>query len=329
MSASSVDLQRAVIEVFGGCNYSCVMCPQSTGRGSNWTKKMPLALFENILDQLPGNPVISLEGDGEPTMAKDLPKYVQACTDRGFKSIIKTNGKFLTGQFMRDVIDAGLCFVRFSCIGYTPELYKTWMSEDSFELVKRNAIATKQYIGESNSNCELSSYHLILDNNNTEYEVEQYIANWIDQVGCKASIWRTHNWSGNYNSDYERTSKVKKTCGRPFAPDLFVRAGGLNGLYGAVGPCCQTMGPPTEDISVLGHFQNQTFDEIWYGEEYNKLRKAHEMEDWPEYCNNCDLLYEDTEILVWSNDSTATAGILPGTQVDMLEIKSRINGNNS
>ena len=37
-----VKLQRAVIEVFGGCNYTCQMCPQSDpGRGKDFTRKMP------------------------------------------------------------------------------------------------------------------------------------------------------------------------------------------------------------------------------------------------------------------------------------------------
>ena len=49
------DLERAVIEVFGGCNYKCQMCPQSTGRGHDWVRKMPLDLFEKTLDQLPGS----------------------------------------------------------------------------------------------------------------------------------------------------------------------------------------------------------------------------------------------------------------------------------
>ena len=42
-------LQRIVMEVFGGCNYTCQMCPQSNhGRGKNFTRKMPLKEFERI-----------------------------------------------------------------------------------------------------------------------------------------------------------------------------------------------------------------------------------------------------------------------------------------
>ena len=42
---------------------------------------MPLKDFEKILDDIIpkyGKPQINLEGSGEPTMAKDLPKYIEA-----------------------------------------------------------------------------------------------------------------------------------------------------------------------------------------------------------------------------------------------------------
>lgn len=320
-----MNLERAVVEVFGGCNYRCSMCPQSTGRGNNWTRKMPLDLFESILDQLPGKPIINLEGSGEPTMAKDLPLYIEACTKRGLKSFMYCNGTFLRGQFMKDTIDAGLNFLRFSCIGYNAELYKKWMSQDRFNYVLENAVETQNYIREINSQCKISSYHLILDNSNIDYEVEQYKANWIDVVDCIGYIWKMHNWSGNYRPIYLRDSKNKKTCGRPFAPEITVRAGGLNGLQGAVTPCCQTMGPPNEDLSVLGHFQNQNFNEIWNGEEYNKLRKSHESEQWPDYCINCDFLYEDPEVLVWSNDPKASTDYMLGTNFSLREYKKKKN----
>ena len=77
----NVKLQRAVIEVFGGCNYTCQMCPQSDpGRGKDFTRKMPLETFKNVLDKIVpkfGKPQINLEGSGEPTMAKDLPDYIK------------------------------------------------------------------------------------------------------------------------------------------------------------------------------------------------------------------------------------------------------------
>ena len=82
-----IKLQRIVMEVFGGCNYTCQMCPQSTpGRGSNFTRKMPIKQFESILDKIVPkyrNPIINLEGSGEPTMAKDFDS-IEYCKDCDF-----------------------------------------------------------------------------------------------------------------------------------------------------------------------------------------------------------------------------------------------------
>lgn len=309
-------LERAVVEVFGGCNYTCQMCPQSNpGRGRDWTRKMPLTLFKKILDEIPGKPVIQLEGSGEATLAKDLPLYIKACTDRGFKSYIYTNGSLFKGQFMKDCIDAGLSFARFSVIGYNQQQYIKWMDVDNFELIKQHIKEAKQYISESNNNCIISSYHLILDNNNIENEINEYRKNFIDDVGTVAYIWKMHNWSGNYKPEYERDKSTRRTCGRPFAPEITVRAGGNNGKRGAVTSCCQTLGPPNESKSVLGHLSEQSLEEIYFGEEYERLRKAHAEKrfDDIDYCSECDFLYEDPETLVWTNDNKGSTHYMLGT----------------
>jgi len=320
-------LERAVIEVAGGCNYSCAMCPQSDpGRGKDWTRVMSLDMFENILDQITpkyGTPIINLEGSGEPTMNKRLPEYVEACTRRGLKSFMYSNGSFLQDQFMEDVVDAGLSFARFSFIGYDRETYKKWMSKDNFDLVSNNIIQLKKYVEKSNSVCKISSYHLILDNNQIESEIEKYRKNVIDRLGTIGYIWKMHNWSGNYNPEYGRESAVKRTCGRPFAPEITIRAGGNHGQTGAVTPCCQTMGPPNESKSVLGHFSEKNFEEIYFGEKYEELRKLHKEERFDEidYCKNCDFLYENPEVLVWSNDINASTDKMLGTEFSLKDYK--------
>ena len=174
----NVKLKRIVMEVFGGCNYTCQMCPQSNpGRGKNFTRKMKLSEFERILDMIIpkyGYPQINLEGSGEPTMAKDLPKYIMAVKKRGLKCFMYCNGARLNGKFMKDVIDAGIDFIRISVIGYNKDLYKRWMNIDNFELILSNLKEVKNYIESSGSNCQLSTYHLITDNKQTEFEIEEY-----------------------------------------------------------------------------------------------------------------------------------------------------------
>mgnify|MGYP001208639572 FL=1 len=321
------NLQRVVMEVFGGCNYTCQMCPQSNpGRGANFTRKMPLAKFEKILDQLVpkyGNPQINLEGSGEPTMAKDLFDYVKAVKKRNLKCFMYCNGARLKGEFMKKVIDAGIDFIRISVIGYNRDLYNKWMNVDNFNLIISNLKEIKSYISSSGSKCQLSTYHLITDNSKIDFEIAEYKKNVIEVVKSQAYIWKMHNWSGNYNNKNKRLPTERRSCGRPFAPELTVRAGGEKGRTAAVVPCCQTLGPPNEAKSILGHLDLETYEEIWNGDRFKKLRQAHEQKkfDSIEYCKNCDFLYEDPEVLVWSNDSSAKVNHMLGTEEDFILTK--------
>ena len=294
-------IERAVIEVNGGCNYTCQMCPQTNpGRHQGFLKKMSLEEFEDAVAQATelGAKVINLEGSGEPTLVRKLPEYIAIVKKYNAQSYIFSNAFRFKGDFMKDCIDAGLNRIRMSVIGYDRETYKKWMNIDSFNLIKNNAKEAIEYVKLTGSKCIVSSYHLILDNSKEQWEVEQYRKNFIDEVGLDAEIWKMHNWSGVYENPNERIGG-KKTCGRPFAPEITIRAGGLDGKKGAVHPCCQVLGRDEE--AVLGHLSENTIEEVWYGEEYEKLREGHKTGDYPSYCKDCDFLVDDPEVLVYSN----------------------------
>ena len=79
-----MQIDRAVIEINGGCNYTCQMCPQTkedgtTGaRGKNWMKRMPLVEFEDYVEQCveAGLNVVNLDGSGEATINRNLAEYI-------------------------------------------------------------------------------------------------------------------------------------------------------------------------------------------------------------------------------------------------------------
>ena len=129
-----------------------------------------------------------------------------------------------------------------------------------------------------------------------------------------------HNWSGNYKPGYERDKSTRRTCGRPFAPELTVRAGGATGRTGSIVPCCQTLGPPNEEKSILGHLDKNSFEEVYFGKAYEDLRKAHQEKNFDqiEYCKNCDFLYEDPEAIVWTNDQNHKLYNMLGTGDDFI-----------
>lgn len=295
-----MNIERAVIEINGGCNYSCQMCPQSNpGRHKDFLKKMSLSQFEDTVAQCAehGLKVVNLEGSGEPTLNRDLAKYVEIVKKYNAKAFIFSNGRLMKGSFMREVVDAGLDYFRFSIIGYDVSTYHKWMNSLAFNQVIQNLHEMNDYAKSSGSECVVATYHLILDQTNVFYEVQKY-RELVDPIGVKTEIWKMHNWSGVYTPEYGRDGKIK-TCGRPFSPDIVVRAGGLNGETGAVHPCCQVLGQ--DEKAVLGHTSVNTIEEIWNGPLYEDLRERHRTGNYPDYCKSCDFLIDDTEVLVYTN----------------------------
>lgn len=324
MQEKDVKLQRVVMEVFGGCNYKCKMCPQvSPGRDKSFLKTMPLGIFNKILDEIVpryGTPAINLEGSGEPTLIKNLPDYITSVKSRKLTCLMFCNGFNLRSDFMHRIVDAGIDVIRISMIGYDRDKYFTWMGVDHFDRVFANLLETRDYIKSTGSTCQLMTYHLITDNSDMPNEVRQYRQNIIEPSGVQSYIWKMHNWSGNFDNPNPRAMSEKRSCGRPLAPELTVRAGGEDGRFAAVTPCCQTLGPPNEIKSILGHFDNQNFEEIYFGEKYEHLRSAHKTNEFDhiEYCRNCDFLDGDPNVLVWSNDPHAKVNHMIGTDDDFI-----------
>ena len=292
-------LKRIVAEVFGGCNYACNMCPQADpGRDQDFLKTMPFDLYCNILDQVEGSPTVLLSGSGEATLNKQLPKYIEEAARRGMKPVIYTNGLLVKGQRMRDLFDAGLQLCRFSVIGYNKETYAQNMAIDAWNVIYQNIQDAIDYAPD-----RVSSYHLILDNNKTAYELEQYKKNFIDPLSIRAEVWKQHNWSGNFTS--VKRKGIPSKCGKPFAPELTIRAGGVGKHKGAVVSCCQTLGPPNEIASVLGHADTDRLEEIVKSQAAQDLQEAHRTNDWSlaPYCENCDFRLHDPEVLVYTNNN--------------------------
>lgn len=278
------------LELVGGCNYTCNMCPQATGREKDFNKVLGFDVFKKIVDESIqyGVEVVTLHGSGEPTLHKKFIDCIKYVKDKGLSCQTFTNGYYIDEQ----LVDSGIDMIRFSVTGYDELSYNTWMKKDAFYRVRDNA----KFLVDAGVNTH--SNHLILDNNNISYEVSKY-KEWINFTGTKGEIWTMHNWTGTYDPMYHRKGK-KRTCGRPHHPTLEVRAGGLNGHTAAVVGCCMVLGKDSE--AVMGHLDTQNIEEIYYSDAYNELRKAHEEERFEDisYCNGCDQLYE-SESLVWTN----------------------------
>jgi len=299
------DLRVEVLdmELHGSCNYRCTFCPQSQGREQDFLRRLSMPVFEKTVDDAMqyGLKTVTLHGSGEPTLHRQFPEFVRAVKERGLTCISFTNGLKLTTELSEKLVDAGIDILRLSCIGYDKETYESSMIRGDYDLVRENSRRFAQIAKGTPS--EMHMNHLIIDRENVEHEVRMYKKNWGDFTGALQEIWMMHNWSGSdkIKLRYEREGNLRRTCGRPFAPLLQIRAGGIKGESVAVVACCMVLGKDSE--GVLGHMSNQTISEVVSGEAYSELRHAHETGDFDsiDYCKNCDQLYDTPEALVWCN----------------------------
>ena len=66
--------------------------------------------------------------------------------------------------------------------------------------------------------------------------------------------------------------------------------------------------------------RQNNFEDVYYGEKFMELREAHDTKNFDkiDYCKDCDFLYQDPEILIWSNDKTAKINHMLGTDEDFI-----------
>lgn len=315
------NIRQVNLEMAGGCNLRCPMCTQSTGREKDFLKRLPLEEFKRIIDQaIPlGLQHVTLSGSGEPLLHPGLEEAVATLHARGLTSTIYTNGVRLTPERFENLCKAGLTLAKVSCQGWDRESYAKWMSVDAFDRVRSNLQTCLFLLKTNGYKTQLQTTHLIHDVGQMEQQKQMYIKNWVEFLGVEADIWLEHNWSGLHEGGVPRAAlfrdRPRRSCGRPFAPELEIRAGGLDGKHGAVVPCPFVLGQDSK--AVLGHTQDLPLTEIMNGEPMRALRAAHLSGDFDsvEYCRNCDQLYDAPESLVWSNVPGRIYGVNPLTGV--------------
>ena len=119
---------RVYVEITNICNMHCSFC-----HGHNRKPQtMNIQEFSHILDQLEGKTqYIYYHLMGEPLIHPELPRFLELAAQRGFRSVITTNGTLLKKRGM-EVLAAGI--------------HKISISLHSFEGIDQNA--HRQYLQE-------------------------------------------------------------------------------------------------------------------------------------------------------------------------------------
>lgn len=117
---------RIYVEITNICNMNCSFCHGH----SRQLKQMTIAEFENVLTKISGfTNYIYYHLMGEPLTHPSLTEFIRIASDKGFKSMITTNGTLLKQQGDK-IIDAGIHKVNISVHSFedgTEEQFEDYM----------------------------------------------------------------------------------------------------------------------------------------------------------------------------------------------------------
>lgn len=153
---------------------------------------------------------------------------------------------------------------------------------------------------------------LMMEENKSE--MEQW-KNYWEKKCDEISIWKPHNWAGNYISETEQNKEKCNSCGRP-GKDFVIRENG------DVSVCCFDF---NRDM-VIGNLNDSSFEELLAGKQMKEILEMHKNKTfWQKenICVNCDQLYDRKDALVYSSNPEVKVGRRTGDRRAIVELINR------
>jgi radical SAM protein with 4Fe4S-binding SPASM domain len=143
--------EALMVEPSGACNLRCPLCP--TGLGITKREKYLLSAeeFERALGWFRWTlRTISFWNYGEPFMNRDLAKMIAVASRYRIRTFVSSNGTFVDGPLLDDVLAAGLTQLNVSIDTPHKEFYANYRVRGDFDRVERNirrAVERKRALG--------------------------------------------------------------------------------------------------------------------------------------------------------------------------------------
>lgn len=302
------------VENVSRCNFRCVMCVVSDWDKGKRADDMTLETFKRLVDEQYGVVEIKLQGIGEPLMqGDDYFAMIRYARSRKIWVRVTTNASLLHLQDnYKKLIDAGVNEVQISVDGADKATFEKIRRGSVFErvisniklindyarsvdvsvtkmwtIVQRDNAASLPQIVDLAHDLGFTNQVFMLNlidwglaiwhERNAELDVHEAVspaALWAlarrgEELGQKVWFWRA---SGKYSAKSRNT----------LCPWPFERSYVSSDMR--VSPCCMIGNP---DVYELGSGLADGFSKVWFGQEYEAFRRAHEAGEIPKACRNC------------------------------------------
>lgn len=262
--------EQILLDVTNRCPLSCKRCPQPILRTKPEYQPgdMDFNLFKKMVDQIPQQTILTITGDGEPLVVRDLPEMVRYATASGIIVRIITSGLIMNERIMKELLDANINFLDFSLDAATQESYDQVRLDSNFGKVIGNVIKFLELREEIQGDYPKTKVLVnMIDQPETHHEIPLFFETWQQKVD-RVYIRSLHSVANFF--PIEDRIDIGNSLDRIPCRVLYDRL--VVDHKGNVFFC--PLGWGRMEASV-GNINYETIREIWNGEKLNTIRQSH------------------------------------------------------
>lgn len=264
------------VEITNYCNLNCPECSTGSGQMTRPQGFMDLKLFDKIIDELKNSLYfITLNFQGESMMHPSFHNFIMK--SKGIRSVLSTNGHFLSRENAEKIVRAGLKKLIVSLDGMDQETYESYRRGGDLNRVLAGIREVHDAIRRNRSSLKLEIQYLVNRLNESQISRARHFARTMGASFRLKSMQIINpgdheKWipaRANYsrymkkNGVYEIKNSFPDRCARLWLNPVIT-------WDGKVLPCCFDK----NGDHVLGDLNEDTFRDIWNGPKYKLFRKS-------------------------------------------------------
>ena len=274
------------IETVNICNAKCWFCPQPEHIRTKGY--MHFDIFKKIIDEISNNrksvKSIALFMDGEPSLHKELIKFLQYAKEKKIKNIyLSSNMEFFNEKLISKIFENDLQGTLKYVIASLDGVSETTHQNNRIGVNTKKAYENTHLLLKKRRE-NLSVYPWVfprmLINETNKHEEKDFYSYWKNKSD-KVLTTFMHNWGGQIDDKliHQNPNSFSSVCYFPFS-QCFIQ------LDGSVRICCLDV----NGKEIFGNLNNSSIKEIWNNNDFTTLRKnllSGEKDKLPEICREC------------------------------------------
>ncbi len=284
------------VEPTNACFLNCLMCNRQIMKRE--IGFMDFETLKKIVDEVSQHKESSIRfsGWGEPTMNKNIVKFIEYANSKGVLTHMTTNGFKMDDEFVKSLFNAGLDKIKFSFQGATKEEYERIRNNKDYDFLVERIKQTVKIRNQMNAKTFIQVSTSVTDD--TKEEIQKFIDFWIKIVDGVFGVGREGD---NYLTSFARISSLDrvKSLGikKSRTPGDKVHKNKCSEIRtklnvswnGNIKACCSDF----DDSLLLGNIKDNSLKEVWTGKKLTNLRKIIEsgqIDKFPDFCKGCDFI---------------------------------------